>query len=331
MTAPDRPLWPVPVFLTGTALVYGLSVGLVVPNLDRVPHPDLLAAALAIDLVLLVPVAYGLLVVRTRRARPWSVVPIVLLSLILTAWMLPGVTLQSLAVLALPLLEVVLIGVIVGIAVWNRRGAASDDALARLQQATASAVGDHAASRALAYELAVVRYALGPSRRPERAPFGVRRGYGAVVVGLLTAAAFELVGGHLLVSHLWGPSAAIVHAALSAYAVLWVLGDWRALGSRTTCVDGVTLRLRIGIRWSVDVPIDTIRTLYAVRGPLPTDEPILDLSVSGPAQYILVLDRPADARGPYGIRRTVSRIALRVDEPERFLTELAAAMREARA
>ena len=324
---------PLVAFLAFASAAYLVGGLVVVPALASVPRPDVLAAALAVDLTLLVPLAWAG-VVRARGGRWATLAPVAALS-VLGAWLvLPEAHHDVLAPLAvvLPVVEVGVVALVVValVQVW-RRGAAGDS-VERIREGTDRVVGAGAASRAIAYELAVVRFALGPTVRLDGpGVFGYRRssGFGVLLAGVGVAAALELVGGHLLVQRLWGDGAALVHLAVSGYAVLWLLGDWRALAARPTRLDGDMLRVRCGLRWSVEIPIDQIETVYHVRKTLPADRPTLDASVLKNPQFALDLRRPVVAEGPYGWRKDVTRVALAVDEPERFLEALSAAMRTA--
>ena len=328
LTSP-RPAWPLATFAALASAVYAVAVFGVVPLLARVPHPEAVAAGLVVDLVVLVPLAYAALVVRVRGWRAATLGPVIALSG-LGAWLVLPETHRGLLTVAVPLAEA---GLIVATAValirLARRGTAGDP-YDRIRAATAGLLGDHPGSRAIASEMAVFRYALGrlSAPAPEAGVFPYRRssGYGAVLAGLGVAAVAELVGGHLLVLHLWGRTAALVHAALSGYALLWLWADWRALGARPIRLGADALHVRCGLRWSACVPLDAIEAVYRVRGPLPTDAPLLDASALKKPQFILDLRWPVEAEGPYGLRRTVRRVAVGVDEPERFLAEMDAAL-----
>ena len=325
-----RPAWPLPAFVLFAAAAYAVGALAVVPALAGASRPDVLAAALAVDLAVLVPLAW----VGVVRSRGWgwgAVVPVVAASGA-GAWLvLPAAHRGVLAPLAvaLPALELGAVALVVVGLVRGLRGGASTDPVARIREATRRVVGENAAGRALAYEIAVARFALGPTVR-EEAPgaFAYRRssGYGALVAGVGVAAVLELVGGHVLVRHLWGDGAALVHLALSGYAILWLVGDWRALGARPVRLEAGVLRVRCGLRWSLDVPLGAVEAVYHVGTALPDDRPALDASVTARPQFALDLGRPLEAEGPYGLRKMVTRVALAVDEPERFLEALAAAL-----
>ncbi len=331
MTAsPARLAWPVAAFVAFALAVYLAAVFVVVPSLASVAHPDVLAGALAVDLAVLVPLAYAGMV--RARGGPWAtLLPVVIVSVGAAWWVLPpghrGVW-APIAV-ALPVLEAGALVLVVVALVRSLRRPLQGDALDRIRAVTASALGDGWAARALAYELAVLRYALGPSVAVPDGSFSYRRssGYGAVLAGVIVAAGLELVGGHVLVRHVWGDGAALAHLAVSGYAIVWVVGDWRALRARPVTLGSGVLRVRCGTRWSVEVPVADVETVYHVRRALPGDRPTLDASVLKNAQLAIDLARPVEAEGPYGLRRRVERVAVRVDEPDRFLASIAAALR----
>ncbi|MEM0963669.1 MAG: hypothetical protein AAGK21_14170 [Bacteroidota bacterium] len=308
--------------------VYVAAVLVVVPALPTVPDAGPLAFGLAVDLVILVPVLFAVLV--ARRTRQWlTLVPVVVLSVRGAWWVLPeayrGVLDPLVAVL-----PIAIVGVIVGVAaafVRALRRADLDDVSDRFQAAATRVLGEGRGAHALASELAMVRYALGPLAPPAEGAFPFRRssGYGSVLAGIGVAAALELVGGHLLIQHIWGGTAALVHLALSLYGILWLAADWRAMGARVTTLDGNTLRVRCGLRWRVDVPAGIIETVYHVRRDLPKDRPTV-VATPGTPRFALDLRQPVIAVGPYGIRREVTRVALSADDPDRFLKEIAEAM-----
>ncbi len=328
-----RPAWPVLAFAAFAATAYLVGVLVVVPALATAPQAETLALALVTDLVVLVPVAYAVLLVRAHGWRGRTLVPAIALS-VLGAWLvLPPAHRGALGAvpILLPVLEVGSVVAVVAALARAFRRDAEGDAYEKLLAATTRVLGEHAGSRAIAYEMAVFRYALGRAAAPAwgAGVFSYRRssGYGAVLAGVGLAAVAELVGGHLLIRHLWGGTAALVHLLVSGYAILWLLGDWRSLGARPIRLADGVLHVRCGLRWSVDVPIDDVAAVYHVRRALPTDAPLLDASPLRRPQFLLDLSRSVVASGPYGLQREVTRVALGVDEPDRFLREIEAAMR----
>jgi len=71
----------------------------------------------------------------------------------------------------------------------------------------------------------------------------------------------ETVAVHMLVRQA-SPISAWILTGLSCYALLWLVGDFRALRSRLTVVAGGSLRFRMGLRWELDVSLSDIDSAF---------------------------------------------------------------------
>ncbi len=80
------------------------------------------------------------------------------------------------------------------------------------------------------------------------------------------------------------------------------------------------LTVRTGLRWTARVPRATIAGVDR-RAPGGGEKPLRASLIGGPSLW-LRLREPVTAEGPYGMTRSVSTIALAVDEPDRFLAAL---------
>jgi len=328
---------------SGIAVAVYAAVAVIREFLPRVERPEVLAWALTLDLVVMVPLAWVLLLVRRRRWPAISTLPVFLLSLAGVALMLPRAgrgPLHTIGLLAAPA-ELLLLG-FVAVRAWRgvaryralHGGAADPGAvLEHLRQAAREVLGVPVAADVLAYELAVLHFALLSWRRRPAAgkadggdAFAYHRAgaYPAVLVGLLFAVVAELLALHLLISTLWSPVAAWALTALSAYSALWLLGDYRAMVLRPLRLDGRGLEVRIGLRWHLHVPLDAIAAVHPVAAtePWPRDRRSLRATVLAPPRLRIELARPLTALGPYGIRKQVERIGLAVDDGERFARQL---------
>jgi len=329
--------------LSVLAVAVYAAVAVVRGFLPRVDRPEVLAWGLTLDLVAVVPLAWYLLLVRRRRWPAISTVPVVLFSLAGAALLLPPTArgpLHTLGLLAAPL-ELLLLG-FVGVKTW--RGVARYRALhggtadpgavpEHLRQAAREVLGVEAPADVLAYELAVLHFALlswwrRPAGRDADAPevFGYHRAgaYAAVLVGVLFAVVAELLALHVLISTLWSATAAWILTALSAYSALWLLGDYRAMVLRPLRLDERGLEVRIGLRWHVHVPLDAIAAVHPVAAtePWPRDRRSLRTTVLVAPRLRLDLTRPLTAVGPYGLRRRVEHIGLALDDGDRFAARL---------
>lgn len=311
------------------ALVVALATLGVVRAAAAGIHPELLADAMILDLVVTVPLAYWLLAVRGAGWPRISVLPVIVLSTVV-ARLVPGLDrgglLPAAEWLVVPA-ELLLLTFVARRAIAAgrdlRRGDRSD-ALEALRRAAMELAEVERAADVIAYEAAVVWYAM--SRNPRRDPRDVetfvtrgRGAYAAVLAGLLPVLLIETLAVHFLVRH-WSPLAAWILTALSVYAVVWLIGDFRALGRRRTQLTDEALVLRLGLRWTIRVPFSDIRSVSEHPEEAPADR--LRAVVLGAEEQVVELRRPVEAIGFYGIRRRVRSIGLSVEDAERFLTLL---------
>jgi hypothetical protein len=308
-------------FATAATAIYAVAIGLVA-LLPRLRHPDVVATAVLVDLTIVVPILFAILV---RRSRSWAgIVPVFLLSLLGARLVLPEsarAVLPALRLLALPAELATLLFVL-----WRIRGAmgglaAEFDVVARLERAIAPAVPNRRLAELLAYELGVIYYGL-LSWRDRPAPeagrtFSYHRagGYAAIVSALLIVSACEIVGAHMLVS-LASSTAAWLLTAISLYGVVWIVGDYQAVRLRPLLVGTDGLAVRLGLRWSVWIPRDAIAAIVpAPKRPASKRAPgHLHAALLVSPQWHVNLREPLVARGPYGITKRVTTVALAADD-----------------
>ncbi|HEY7473094.1 MAG TPA: hypothetical protein VIE68_12185 [Gemmatimonadota bacterium] len=330
LTRLARPLPTLGLFGVGVLLAaLGVSQAI-----DAGIRPRLLADALTIDLVVSVPLGYWFLAVRGAGWPRISVVPVFVLS-VAGARLVPGLEsgglLPRIEWVAIPA-ELLLLTIVARRAVAMSRALARDagpDALESLRRAAIELVDVERAAEIIAYEAAVLWYAVaggGKRGAPVGESFGVRRrsGYGPVLLALFLAIAVEAIALHLFVRQ-WSVVAAWILTGLTAYAVVWLIGDFRALGSRTILLTDDELVVRLGLRWTVRIPLGRIRAVCSAGGPVASaarparGSGHLRAVILGSERQIVELDGELPAVGFYGIRRRVRSIGLAVDEPGRFL------------
>ena len=317
---PTLALFGVAVLLATLAVVQAIEAG---------TRPRLLADALTLDLILTVPLAYWFLAVRGAGWPRLSVLPVFVLCVVTTR-IVPGLEtgrlLPRIEWIAIPA-ELLLLTILARRAVAMSRAlrrSAGGDALESLRRAAFEMVRAERAAEVIAYEAAVLWYAVagGGSRETDlhAEAFGVRRrsGYAPVLAALLLALTVEATALHLLVRH-WSGAAAWVLTILTVYAVVWLIGDFRALGRRPILLTDDELVVRLGLRWTVRVPLARIRAVRGTGSSNPQGPDHLRAVLLGAERQVVVLDSEEVATGFYGLRRRVRSIGLSVDEPERFL------------
>lgn len=325
---PTLALFGVAILLTTLAVVQAIEAG---------SRPRLLADALTLDLVLTVPLVYWLLAVRGAGWPRLSVLPVIVLCVVI-ARLVPGLEtgrlLPRIEWIAIPA-ELLLLTILARRTVAMSRAlrrSTGGDALESLRRAAFEIVRAERAAEVIAYEAAVLWYAVagGGSHASDRSAeaFGVRRrsGYGPVLAALLIALTVEAIAVHLLVRH-WSGAAAWILTILTAYGVVWLIGDFRALGRRPVLLTDDELIVRLGLRWTVRVPLTCIRAVQEAGSSKPQGADHLRAVLLGAERQVVMLDSAQVATGFYGLRRRVRSIGLRVDEPDRFLSSLALRMR----
>lgn len=182
-----------------------------------------------------------------------------------------------------------------------------------------------------AAELAVLSLLLtGWVRRPDKAAFSMRRtGWISMagVFGFLVAV--ESLAVHLALAT-FCPLAAWLATASSAYVLAWLVADCHAIRLYPVAIAGDALWVRLGVRWRGRIPLADIARVTRISA-VPEDGPggtraadLVSLALLEPT-VLVELVRPAELHGPLGKRRLASRIALTLDDPDRFERSLAAA------
>ena len=318
------------------ALPFAALAGLLVMATALLPRlaPEMqraFATGLALDLTILLPALVYLCLVRTKRAPLISVVPAFIVGLVIATITTGAHAPQAIDALHLAALPIE-IGVVGFLIITARRlakatGETDGDFATRFRAAARQTLGARIPADVLTTEVATLRYAFGPAVHSEGG-FTVHRrtASGTLVVGLTLAVLVETFVLHLVVSR-WSEPVAWVLTAFSLYAIIWLLGDYRAMLSRPTAVVGDTLRLRIGLRWEADIPLETIERIEAARHEPggPKDRTRLVAPVAGSTNIRIRFREPVTITGAYGMRRTVASIITHVDDAAGFQARLTAA------
>jgi hypothetical protein len=312
------PYW----FIFPLSLIY-LTAALLVYKLPLLTAPEAVTVGISLDLVLLAPLIYYLVMVRGRNWPAITVIPVFLLNYVVAYTLLPMQFHGTLTVIGY-LLPVVEVGVIsyAGYQITRliRSGRASDitegDFYHNLYRLLRDKLAFPAAIKAVSYEISVFYYAFQwqKSELPDHAiPYRGMSGYAPVFGALLFVAMIELVAVHFLLS-LWSPIAVFIHAILSVYAIIWLIGDFRAMHARPHIITTDSLSLRLGLRWEVTITPDQIAEIRSTKRSLSDDEQFLNLTPVGNFNTILFLKEPVIAQGPYGLSKSVSSLGLILDD-----------------
>ena len=140
---------------------------------------------------------------------------------------------------------------------------------------------------------------------------------GAVLVIESVAVHFAVAARH--------PRVAWALTLASVAALVWLVRDYLALGSGFIRLEHDALRLRVGRRFDISLPLARVtRSLKPTFRDLPTPgtnegRDYLNLTKPATPNVLIVLDVPQRIRLSAGIHRDVRRVALKLDDPEGFL------------
>ncbi len=320
----------------GLALtVIYLAAVFIAAEVPRFEQPDLLAAALTLDLTVLVPLLYYGLMVRRKGWPLISVAPVFLLSLAAASFIVPAQhqgLLDILKYLVAPaeLLLLGYLGLTVVRAAQRFQDHTANDVIERLRESLYDVLKARLAVDLITSEIGLFYYALFSWRaRPldpaKQIAFSYHKkiGYGPVVAGILVAMLIEVIAVHALL-WMWNPALAWVATALGVYGFVWLLGDWRAVQLRPISVEKDALVVRIGLRWTARVPFAAIASVRPVEGKPPARKTpgYLEAILLGKPHYVIALNEPIVAQGLYGMRKTITTLGLAVDDAEAFETAL---------
>lgn len=299
-------------------------------------EPGALSLAVTFDLVVFLPGLY--LLVAWRRGWPRvSAIPVFGLCLATAYALLPAVHQGYLEALepALALLELAVLGLIA----WKARqvgrelrragasGGGASDFPERFETALVRVLGHLGVARILATEASVLRYGLAGWGRAAARGEGVfsyhrKSGYGAIVGVFVWLILMETAGLHLLLSR-WSPAAAWVLTGLTLYGVVFLLADYHAMRHRPLRIEDGELRLTVGLRWRLRLPLaEILEARVSGADPGPRQGLLAAAVLRGRHNVLLTLHRSHRAVGFYGLTRECERLALTVDDPEAFVRAL---------
>lgn len=290
------------------AVAYAIFATLLIRTHAYARNPDVVAWGITFDLVITVPAAWWLLVVRRGHARPATLIPLFALCSLAAARIIPAqqhAFIDQLRWVAAPL-DVVTV------------------ALVARRLARGASAGDSLVLRVTAAEVKTIYYALFAWRKktPPGFTFHARSGWGAVLAALLLVLGAESIGLHLFIAQ-YSVRAAWIVTALDVYGILWLLGDYNALRLRTTTIDAEAVHVRFGMRWSATIARANVAAVVVPRGDSEwRRRDVMKLAVLDEPLFVVRLHEPVVATGIAGIQRRVTALAVRPDEPEAFLAAL---------
>ncbi len=294
-------------------------------------NPKELAMAITVDLSLLSPIVY-LLLVRNTKLPNLTVVPVFVLGMIVTGLILPSqhhATLHFIETYLLPFVELAAISIIIWKFVKLRRSFVKNSEqnvdFFEVMKVAAREVIPGKASVFLATELSTFYYGIiNWKKRPFSSiefSYHQRSSGRALFYAVIFLAIVETFVLHLLLQR-WSEVAAWIFSAISIYTVFQVLGIVRSLSQRPTRLLNDAINVRYGILNEVSIPFDQIKEVTNSTASKEWNKEVRALSPFGDFEghnVVIKVKEPLKIHGLYGIKRSFKELAFHLDEPERFL------------
>ncbi len=317
---------PMTVLLAATLLAL-----FVLPKHETDSGSSVLATAITLDLTMTVPGLVYFFLIRTRRL-PWiAVIPTVAAGYLIATLAIPKQhhgLLEHMRWLVMPVELAVVTYLLIQVRrIFSATPQGEGDFVTRLRTAAVDMLGNRVVAGILATEIGILYHAFKGKRDAKDPSYTVHRrsGYGSVLVGLFIVILVEAIALHFLVS-LWSNTFAWVLTGLTGYAVIWFVGDYRALRGRPILLTPTALHVRVGLRWEISVALDSILEVRAHLTQKEKSRDTLTAVVLGKPNLCLSVRHPVDVIGMYGIRKRANEIWLQVDEPDRLQHEVRAVL-----
>lgn len=299
--------------------------------------PDLVSLAVTLDLVCGIPALYYFLLVRKFRIPALSTVGVFIISIGIASLILPK-SAHSYLVFAEKSLIFAELGIMVFLFVKIRTiirryrllSMQSADFLRNLEISIAEITGNEFIAKILAGEISVLRYGLlfwlcKPEHFGHQQPFTLHKksGFGAMLFVFAFAMVIETIALHFLAVQI-SFLLAMILLALSIYSFIFVMAHYSSVSKRPVIFENQTLRLRIGLLWNVEISPKNINQAEKIHGRKQKDGSVLNLAkpILTAPNLLLTFNRPVLVSGIYGLTKKTEKIALYLDEPDKFVNEI---------
>jgi hypothetical protein len=325
------------VLFVGLALaVIGLEIT-IVRSAAFGRQPDWIAMGIIVDMAVGIPALYYFLIIRRLTVSARSLLFIVGLSLSLTALILPtnhqqlvGLLRWTLVILELGFVGYALIRVNQIIRHYRQLTTKTVDFTANLLKSLDVTLGHSRFNRILVSELSLLRYGLAGWLVPvEKAESDVaftshqKSGQVTLTVGLIVIGLIETLVVHLLVNR-WNPTIAWFATVAGFYGLLFFVADLMATIKRPVLVQTNRIVLRFGLRGYGVIDRQNVELIRAINNKPERNISTMNGAFLTAPNVLISLREPVTMSGLMGIQRSVTRIALFIDDKEKFIHELTA-------
>lgn len=307
---------------------------------DLLQDADVFSLALTVDLLLVVPFVYFLLIRKTNIPKT-TVVPVMLIGLLIGSYFLPKESQNYLDLFkkwVLPGIELfILTFLVIKIRAGRKRFKENRVEMSDFYDALHTACQDLLPSKLvspLATEVAVFYYGfVSWKKRPLREnefSYHKESGAQAIFAVFLLVIGIETLAFHFLLVR-WSEWAAWILTILSLYTAFQVFGFAKSLSKRPIVLSAELLYFRYGILNELVIHYQNIGQLEQSSRTLEKEATIKTLSPLGELEshnMIIHLREERVMTGLYGMKKRVKTLALHIDNPSEFAEMVAKKLNE---
>lgn len=298
-------------------------------------NPSVFSLAITIDLLLVVPIIYYILIRKTEIPKT-TVVAVMVIGLLIGSYFLPKENqtyLELFKTWALPIIEVsiltyVIIKVRSAVIKYKNLTDKSPDFFTTLKSICYEILPKKLVLP-FATEIAVLYYGFINWRKPrlKENEFTYHKNSGtlALLGVFILILCGETIALHFLLA-LWSSTAAWILTILSIYTAIQVFGFAKSLSKRPTSINHDSLSLKYGILNEVEISFPDIDNIELSKKQLDEKDVLTKrLSPLGELEshnLIIHLNKENELIGLYGIRKKFTVLAFHIDNNEEFKSQM---------
>jgi hypothetical protein len=194
-----------------------------------------------------------------------------------------------------------------------------------LQAGIERMLGKSSSSQLALWEARIWLYALFKPKHPRYAgqqhfSYAKQHGNASNQLGFIIAILFEMPLAHLLLHFMWSPKAAWIASALSVWALIYLVSEYRATLARPVSIDDGTLYIRCGVL-SVDSVIawHQIKSVEKNTQPVRRQPGVRRYKQMGELNIVIHLQPGILLPDLFGRAQPVAKICLGLDDPDGFV------------
>ena len=294
-------------------------------------HNNLFSLAMTLDIAVLIPTVYYL-IIRKSSINKITIVPIFVLSIVCASFIIPSKSqffLDYIKFLLFPI-ELFVIWFLINsskkiAARYSEINRVINDHVEILYNSLLQIFQNNTLAQILTTEISIFYYAFFGWNRSEELDHNALKtfsyhknnGYSQVIFVFMFIIILETSILHYFISN-FSVTLSWILTVLSIYGLLFLLADLNSVRKRPILVYADTLSIRIGFRWRVLIPLHSIEKVIYTKRDIKSTDGLLKAVLVGNQNLIIELKEHRVAYGLYGFKKRFNRISLFIDDIKEF-------------